>query len=104
MKRYFFRDGLRAGRAPVWFWLPALLLSAGSLAGAGWALRSHDNTSVPQDSRGEAYPAERPGPVVCLGVGDFEGGVLSLHPTVPGRAASVPVAENEVVRAGTVLL
>lgn len=105
MKRNFFPDRPKAGRRSLWFWLPALALTATSLVGPGCALRSHDSAAVPQDSGSEAYPAEHPAPVVtCLGMADIKDGVLSLHPTVPGLVTEVPVAENEVVQAGAVLL
>src|SRR5262245_26726814 len=105
MKRNFFHDGPEAGRQPLGFWLPALTLLIASFIGAGWAFHWHDSASAPRDSsQNEPYPAEQSTPIVCLGIADLDGGVLSLHPTVPGRVVEVPVAENEVVRAGATLL
>jgi HlyD family secretion protein len=98
-------DGPRVGRRGHWLWLPALVLAAGGIAGAAWALRPHDDTPPSQDNHGAVAPGGGPGPVVvCLGMADFEGGVLSLRPTVPGRIVEVKVAENESVPAGGVLL
>jgi multidrug resistance efflux pump len=87
-------------------WLLAgLTLAAGSIVGAAWVLRSRDGNRVSQEGRGAVSSPESRGPaVVCIGVVDVEGGVLSLHPPLPGRVAEVPVRENETVRADTVLL
>src|SRR5205807_3616861 len=75
------------------------------LVGAGWALHSHGSASESKDKHAEDSSGKRSTPVtVALGQADVEGGVLSLSPTMPGRVAAVPVAENEEVRAGAVLL
>src|SRR5262249_45680942 len=42
--------------------------------------------------------------VVCYGYADLEGGVSSLHPSQAGRVAEVFVKEDDVVKAGDVLL
>jgi hypothetical protein len=75
MKRNIFPDGLKPRRGRLLFWLPALVLAAVCLVGAGWALRSHGSASEPQDSRAEVSPAKRSTPVtVALGQADVEGG------------------------------
>jgi multidrug resistance efflux pump len=83
-------------------WVPLVLLGATGL-GAGWALRARDHAATPADSGGAAPAREQP-VVACLGVVDFDAGVLSLQPTVPGRVLDVLVAENQHVKAGAVLL
>src|SRR5262245_17590121 len=54
------------------------------------------------DRRGAAVSGERS--VVCFGYVDVESGVLSLRPSVAGRVVEVPIADNQTVAAGTVLL
>src|SRR4051812_41402386 len=103
MRATWFRAG-KVGRRFLWLGLPALAVLAASLVGAGWAVRSRSGARS-QDDRAAQAPAGQATPVlICLGVADFDGGVLSLYPSVPGRVAEVPVAENDVVRAGAVLL
>src|SRR5438105_2776700 len=99
MKLHLFPAGLKSGWRPLLLWLPVLVLLIGSTVGATRALRSRDSNADSPDNHKDTSPV-----VVCLGMADFEGGTLSLHPTVPGRVVEVAVAENEVVRKGTVLL
>jgi multidrug resistance efflux pump len=89
-----------------WFiWLSAMMLSAVSLALAGWAIHSQERSSTPSAKSGTSPSAKEPEPLVaCLGVVDFDGGVLSLHPTVFGRVVEVRATENGSVRSGDVLL
>lgn len=88
----------------VAIWLPALLLGAAGV-GAGFALRARDNVATSADNLPASSALEEPAPVVaCLGLVDFDGGVLALQPTVPGRVLEVPVVENQCVKAGAVLM
>ncbi len=103
MKHPVGHDGLKPRRRPLLVWLPALALTVVSLVGTGWALRSPDRASVSSD--GEDSTSRRTAQVViCLGLADVDGGILSLYPTMPGRVVEVAVAENEAVKEGVVLV
>jgi multidrug resistance efflux pump len=66
---------------------------------------------IPSPEAGVAAAAG-PGPtpeedrkvVVCFGYADLEGGVVTLHPSQPGRVEEIPVEENQEVPAGATLL
>jgi multidrug resistance efflux pump len=102
MKRTLFDHGLKA-RHPLSCWPTVLAFTALSLAGVGCALQPSPHTQADPDGREEGSRVARP-VLVVLGVADVEGGVLSLSPIRPGRVVEVPVAENEMVRTGAVLL
>src|SRR5262245_43995279 len=105
MTHRFFPDDPKARHRLLGICLAGLVVTAGSLIAAGFLFRSHDSRAAPRNSGAQADKAERPKPVaVGLGMADVEGGVLSLYPTVGGRVTEVPVAENDKVRAGAVLL
>jgi len=105
------KGGRAPNRGPLTFWLMALTLAAGSLAGAGCMLRSPEPIAGAQESQSENEAASRQrakgsptAVVIGLGLADVQGGVLSLNPTLPGRVVEVAVTANQIVRAGAVLL
>ncbi|OAI50533.1 hypothetical protein AYO44_17700 [Planctomycetaceae bacterium SCGC AG-212-F19] len=79
----------------------AILIVAATvlLAPRGLGSRRHELGS---DRQGAAVSGARS--VVCFGYVDVEGGVLAVRPSVAGRVVEVPVAENQTVPAGTILL
>lgn len=104
MKRNSLLDGLWSHPRSLLAWTAVLTLGGGSL-GMGFALQSRNEASVGQDSRHEASRLERGAAVVaCLGIVDFDAGVLSLQPTVSGRVVDVPVIENQQIRTRAILL
>jgi multidrug resistance efflux pump len=89
-------------RGSLRFWVPLVLVMAAGIAGAGRMIRGIDSSN----GQAQDYAApSQPEPItVCLGVIDFEDGVLSLEPTVAGRVLEVPVKEDQQVKAGAVLM
>jgi HlyD family secretion protein len=86
-------------------WVVGLLLLAGSVVGAGWAL----NHANPPPGAAEKPVFEPPPEVVCLGVVDVEKGVTNLYPKQPGEVAWVAETKNKdgsdrVFKEGEVLL
>jgi multidrug resistance efflux pump len=93
------------GKHRFFVWLSAIVLAAVSLALAGWAIHSQEKPPASSARSGTSSTETEAQPIVaCLGVVDFDGGVLSLHPSVSGRVVEVPVAENVSVRPGDVLV
>src|SRR5438552_2157651 len=92
------------GRRRWLVWLPAIALATVSLVIAGWAIRQEKATNSDAPSSASPTEDELKPVVVCLGVVDFEGGVLSLLPSVFGRVVDLPAVENASVRSGAVLL
>src|SRR5262249_11265938 len=87
-----------SGKHRLFVWLSAIVLSAASLALAGWAIHSQERPSTSSARMGASPGEKAPEPIVaCLGVVDFDGGVLSLHPSVFGRVVEVPATENGTV-------
>src|SRR5438128_1003130 len=95
----------RKSRTLLWCLLTFALGALGTL-GSTWLFSVYPSANPqPQSASSQPPSANLPGEgVVCLGSVDIDGGILSLYPLVPGRVAEIPVAENEAVRAGTVLL
>src|SRR5262249_9016078 len=85
-------------------WLAALGVAAGILAGTvGIAPRGLGGRGQEKGGRqGAAVTGGRS--VVCFRYRDVESGGLSLRPSAAGRVADVPVADNQTVSAGAVLL
>jgi multidrug resistance efflux pump len=88
------------------FWLTGLVLLLVSVAGATWLLNFTSGAGQEIQST-----AKRPGlnprgsdPVTCVGFADAESRVLALSTVQPGRVQEVLVKEDEVVKAGQVLL
>src|SRR5438874_8747034 len=80
------------------FYLGLVTLIA-STVGAGWVInrsRAGHSPAVPSDP---AEPA-----LVCFGYVDGPAGVTALAPLVAGRVTQVEVQENDLVKAGTVLI
>ena len=85
-------------RPVVWTGFGVVLLIA-SIATAIWAMRDLKDASPVASSP--------PGPTpvaVCFGRVDVLSGVVSLHPTQPGRVEDVRAKEGQDVQAGDVLL
>jgi multidrug resistance efflux pump len=83
------------------WWLLALALAAGSLAGFGHFMAVALRGAPTAEAVAERQAVRT---VVCFGLVDLETGVRELHPTMPGRVAAVLVREGETVPAGAVLL
>jgi multidrug resistance efflux pump len=49
-------------------------------------------------------PKGKPKLIVCFGYADLEGGIMTLHPSQPGRVDEILVKENDTVPAGAALL
>jgi multidrug resistance efflux pump len=81
-------------------WLLGLAVLTISTAGAAWLL--HPPWSVVVPPPGETAAADQD--VVCFGHVDVESGVSGLSPAQPGRVVRIEVAEDQPVKAGTVLL
>ncbi len=85
-----------------WLGLALLAISAG---GAGWVLHSRAGDAESAHSGNDAAAtSQRTEGVICVGHVDVEQGVTSLYPLQPGRVTDVLVRDDEVVKAGTVLL
>jgi multidrug resistance efflux pump len=83
-----------------------MILLLASVLGAGWGLRKfsnggHEPTGTLSKDSASPLSTKR---VVCLGYADVESGIVNLTPAVAGRVSEVFVKENELVKAGTVLL
>ena len=70
-----------------------------STVGAGWILSRSRAGHSPTIASDPTEPA-----VVCFGYVDGPSGVTALAPLVAGRVARVEVEENELVKAGSVLV
>src|SRR5688572_24777398 len=88
-----------ASRLSWFMWPTGLVLPIATVVGLGWYRPSGP------DRAGETTKATHQNDsVACFGYADVEYGIISLHPTQPGRVAAILVRENEEVEAGTPLL
>ena len=88
-----------ASRLSWFMWPTGLILPVATVLGLGWYRPSGQDR--PGDSK---YATQQNDSVACFGYADVEYGIISLHPTQPGRVATILVRENEEVAAGTSLL
>jgi HlyD family secretion protein len=84
------------------FYLLGVVLLAGSVAGASFALHAQGSAA---SGGSEEAPAVASGekPVICFGYVDTPGGVASVFPLLPGRVARIQVEEGQQVSKGDVL-
>lgn len=92
---------MKPARSSRFVWLFGVALLVVSIAGAGWVLNGSmaNSSSSPPIASDHAVPF-----VVCFGHVDLENGVTPLYPTVAGRVTSIEAHENDVVKAGAVLI
>ena len=89
-------------------WLLGFALLVSSVGGAVWVVHTRagddpsllPDTTIPRMSK----PLIQSEGVVCRGQVDVDGKVVELYPSIPGQIVDIPVAENQFVKEGTVLL
>jgi multidrug resistance efflux pump len=84
------------------FYLLGVLLLAGSVAGASFALHSQGGGTSPSGneiSTGDSGDRR----VICFGVVDVPGGIVSMYPLVPGQVTRILVEEGQQVAKGAIL-
>ncbi len=83
-------------------WLLGLVLLAGTVVGAGWALNTSHAGARPGKDQEPASPNNF-GPATFIGFGDVENGVTAISPVQPGKVVEVLAKESKEFKAGEVL-
>jgi multidrug resistance efflux pump len=81
-----------------------MMVLAGSVIGTTWALRSRAGEGTPAGGNSAAIVSPREESAVCIGHVDAEPGIQGLYPVQLGRVVEVCVREDDMVKAGSVLL